>query len=280
MRFDRLNHLVRMPVVVGDAPFRFLFDTGIGVNVVSPGLAEELGLAQVGESFAGRRMSGQRVDVPLVYLPPLRVDGQVLRDQVAGVVDLDDHEGPTPRFSGILGLTAFATTPVTVDAAAETITLGDPGPVAQWVPLDIRTDGPSTDPFAEPALPGGRTIAVELDCGSDCLILDAGWLDRGEVEVSGSLETSAGTDETGHDWVRRRGRLQGAVHFAAAPETLQADPPVIFQDIIHDGLIGSDHLDRFRYTVDVTGARLGLSPHTAGRGDDAQPEDGILRAWE
>jgi hypothetical protein len=233
------------------------------VNVVSPALAESLGLADVGESFTGRRMSGQSVEVPLVHLPPLHLDGQVLLDQVAGVVDLDDHEGPTPRFSGILGLTAFATTPVTVDAASLTITFGDPGPVTHWAPLDIRTDGPSTDPFVELTLPSGRNITVELDAGSDCLILDAALLDRGEVEVSGDLETRAGQDETGHEWVRRRGQLKGSVHFSAAPETFQADPPVIFQDIIHDGLIGGEYLDRFRYTVDVAGARLGLSPLTA-----------------
>jgi hypothetical protein len=258
MRFDRLNHLTRFAVVIGDADRRFLFDSGIGVNIVSPELAETLGLAQVGETFGGQRMSGQWVEAPLVYLPPLLVDGQVIVDQVAGVVDLD-QEGSTPRFSGILGLTAFATTPVTVDAGTSTIMLGDPGLVAHWVPLDIRTEGPSTDSYAELALPSGRAITVEVDTGSGCLILDASWLERGDAQVSGSIETTTGKDETGYEWVRRRARLKGEVHFSAAPETLQADPMVIFQEIVHDGLIGTDYLDRFRYTVDVKNARLGLS---------------------
>lgn len=78
MRFDRLGHLIRMPVKLGGVDCRFLFDTGIGVNVVSPELAERMQLREVGQSFVGRRMSGQQVEAPLVHLPPVHVDGQVL----------------------------------------------------------------------------------------------------------------------------------------------------------------------------------------------------------
>ena len=33
--FDRVQHLVRVPVTVGGDEYRFLVDTGIGITVVS-----------------------------------------------------------------------------------------------------------------------------------------------------------------------------------------------------------------------------------------------------
>lgn len=53
--------------------------------------------------------------------------------------------------------------------------------------------------------------------------------------------------------------LVRVVHLAAAPETAQVSPRVQFQGIIHDGLVGSSYLERFRMTFDVTGSRLVLA---------------------
>ncbi len=259
MQFDRVGHFTRIPVTLSGSLCLFLFDTGIGVNVVSPSLADRLNLAHVGETFAGQRMSGQRIEAELVHLPPLIVDDRVLTDQVAAVVDLgpEDEEG---GFSGALGLTAFNDHPVTVDPDSSTLTLGEPGQATFRVPLNIRRRGPSTDPFAELALPVGRTISVEVDTGPGCLILDAGLLSRGEVTTLGDLEASEGVDETGYEWVRLRGRLDGGIHFAGAPQSRQENPRVLFQDIIYDGLIGTEFLDRFRYTFDVGREQLLLTP--------------------
>jgi hypothetical protein len=52
------------------------------------------------------------------------------------------------------------------------------------------------------------------------------------------------------------------VHLADAPQTAQDAPRVIFQDIIYDGLVGIDYLERFRLTVDFAGERLILAPLT------------------
>lgn len=259
MKLDRVGHFTRIPVTVGKNPCRFLFDTGIGVNIVSPRLAERLGLASVGGTFAGQRMSGQWVEAQLVYLPPVTVGDRVLLDQVAGVVDLGPEEGDG-GFSGILGLSAFDGVPVTVDPGSSTLALGDPGPADIRVPLEVRRHGPSTDAYAELVLPGGQTICAEVDTGSGCLILDVAYLDRGDVSTLGQLETAEGVDETGFAWVRRIGRLKGDIQLAAVWQSRQADPRVLFQDIIHDGLIGAEYLDRFRYTVDVRGQQLLLMP--------------------
>lgn len=256
-----MGHFTRIVVGMGGIPHRFLLDTGIGVNVVSTATAEHLGLKPVGQSFAGRRMSGQKVEAELVHLPPVSVADRVLTHQVAVVADLDESGG-SPAFSGILGLTGFAEIPITVDPGRRTIEFGEIGGAEFCVPLEIQRDGPSTTPFAHLTLPSGDVVDVEVDTGSGCLILDLSLLRRGAVSPAGELQVTTGVDETGYHWQRRTGVLQGSVAFAAAPASRQHGPRVLFQEIIHEGLIGADYLDRFRYTVDVKRAQLLLTPVT------------------
>lgn len=246
-------------MTLGEECFRFLFDSGIGVNVVAPTVAERLDLPPVGETFKGQRMSGQWVEAPLVYLPSVTVDGEVLRDQMAAVMNLGGESGDD-GFSGILGLSPFDGIPVTVDPGSSTLTLNDHRSATYRVPLDIKRSGPSTDPFAELVLTDGSTIHVEVDTGSESLILDSRFLAGGQVEIEGAPEVREGIDQTGNPWRRQLGRLKGGVHLQAAPDSRQDQPAVIFQDIIHDGLVGTDYLNRFRYTIDVKREALSLTP--------------------
>jgi len=259
MRFDRVEHLTRIRATLGEMPVQLLVDTGIGVNVVSPEVAETLALPGTGETFAGRRMSGQLIEAPLVRLPPVCVDGRFIADQVAAVLELGSPDGEH-GFSGILGLTTFRDHPLTVDPQARTLVLGSPPGAAYQVDLDVRRDGHATDSFVDLVLPSGVVAHVELDTGSASLILDTRYLERGEVALDGDVETIEETDETGHPRRRLVARLAGGIHLVGAPETALASPALIAQDIIHDGLVGTDFLDRFRWTIDVGRAELRLTP--------------------
>ena len=97
-----------------------------------------------------------------------------------------------------------------------------------------------------------------VDTGSECLILDSRFMAECGLEVGTGVTARDGVDETGH--VRYDATLAGAVHLKAAPETAQDAPKVIFQEIIHDGLVGSEFLYRYRVSVDLAGARLVLAP--------------------
>jgi hypothetical protein len=57
--------VLRVPVRVCDTETRFVFDTGIGINLISEGLAAKVGCCPDGSTFTGRRMSGQAVTTPL-----------------------------------------------------------------------------------------------------------------------------------------------------------------------------------------------------------------------
>ena len=180
VRFDRVLHLPRLPVMVAAeaAECRFLLDSGIGVTVVSSSFAARSDVVATAETFAGRRMSGQIVELPLVVLPPVRLGDLVVEDHVAGVLDLGSTQGLT-GFDGILSLGFFGAHAYTVDPVGMTLTVGRAGvdPVAGTVvPLEVHRDGPSHSVFAQLVLPSGRTVSVEVDTGSQTLILDERFL--------------------------------------------------------------------------------------------------------
>jgi hypothetical protein len=250
-----LEHLVKVPVLLAGAEHQFLVDTGIGVTVVGSAIAARSDVQRLGESFAGRRMSGQLVEAPLVRLPRLAVGDYVVDGHVAVCADLGD------AFDGILGPSCFGDRVVSTDVSAGTFTIHDSGATVPGVevPLEIHRNGPSHDPFAELVLPSGRKVLVEVDTGSDRLILDARLMvECGVATDDPAVTARTGVDETGHSYVRYDTTLGGAVHLAAAPETVQEAPRVMFQEIIHDGLVGTDFLYRYRFSFDLAGARMVL----------------------
>jgi Aspartyl protease len=207
---------------VGGESRRFVVDTGIGVTVVSSDVGARSDVTALGQKYAGRRMSGQVVEAPLVQLPEVVVGGHRAEQRVAGVFDLGTE------FDGILSPAFFEPYALTIDPVCRTLTIGDPPADGVTVPLDVRRDGPSVAPFVSLVLPTGRTITVEVDTGSETLILDPRFMaDCGLSPDDPALETETGTDETGYDWVRldpaaRDGQGLGASGGRAADGTRRA----------------------------------------------------------
>ena len=175
--FERIAHLVTVPVVLNGVEARFVVDSGIGLTIVRDTLS---GCVSTGESFTGTRMSGQSVTVPLGVAPSLVLAGQEHRD----------------------------------------------------VPVGL------------------------LDMGSDVLILDERFAELG----AGEARRVDGTDETGNAYTRTFATLPGRIHPAGAPELSQADPDVMFQSIVYDGLVGDAFLRGFpAVTFDVAAGSLVLA---------------------
>jgi predicted aspartyl protease len=265
MTFDRLDGIVRVPVRMADDTYPFLVDSGIGITVVSSALAGRSDVSPTGESFSGRRMSGQVIETSLVRLPALQLGDLRVEDHIAGVADLGDD------FAGILGPGFFEGYATTVNPDRMTFTIELASKAADdgvTVPLEVERDGPSLAPFARLVLPNGRTVRVEVDTGSQSLILATRHLmDCGLSTDHPAVETSTGTDATGHEWTRRIATIAGSVHLEGAPQTAQATPRVIFQDIIYDGLVGTDYLHRYQVTYDIAGGRMILhTPRSLAEG--------------
>ena len=262
MPFDYVAHVLAIPVSVSGIDTKFIFDTGIGINLIAEDLAARANCRQDGSTFTGRRMSGQAVTVPVGSLPSLQLGPALMRDVPAGIFDMHAMAG-LADVEGFLSLTCFRTTPVTIDYSAGLLILEDEDSLGRRsaagtsVPAEVHTDGPSTDLMLSLDLPGGRPISVEVDTGSDVLILDERFAADVAVDLAGSgVRQVAATDETGHEFLRYFTDLRGDITVSGAPSVAVTDPPVMFQKIIHDGLVGDRFLRNFTTTYDLARSRL------------------------
>ena len=244
-----------------------VLDTGIGPTILSAALCERLGCEPTGDVFHGRRMSGQEVAVSLVRVDSLRLGSLERRDWEVGVLDLEEFPPELAETGGFLSLAFFGEQPFTVDYPDGDVVLESAETLAerladgQAVEASVERDGPSVDVFLPLTIPGGRSISVEVDMGSDALILD----ERFAVEVGVDLESeevrrAEGTDETGGTFTRYFTTLPGSIHPTGAPAVVQERPEVMFQRIVHDGLVGDSFLRRQPVTYDVANARIVFGP--------------------
>lgn len=261
--FDRLQHLITVPVAVNGTESRFVLDSGIGLTLLRRELAEAIGVRSTGASFTGRRMSGQSVTIPLGEVPTMTLAGSTFEHVEVGILDMSSFAAELAGIGGFLSLAFFADRPLTVDygrgvAIVETReTLA--ARYAEGVPVSVNTqrDGPSVTMFMPLTIPGGRSISVEIDMGSDELILDERFAEETGASLDGDeARRVEATDETGYAYTRWFTRLAGRIHPTTAPHLTQDDPDVMFQRIIHDGLVGDAFLRRHVVTFDVAGAAI------------------------
>jgi Aspartyl protease len=263
------GHLLRVPVVVNGHATTFVLDTGIGITLVDDDLIEAWGITVDG-SYTGQRMSGQEVEVPLATVPWLSVAGVRTDDVRVGVWDMAGFVPHTPEFEGVegfLSLNAFAGLAFTLDYGRGALIVEDEASLAARaalgaeVPLAVKRDDPCLTIFFDLAVPGGPPAHVELDLGGGRLTLHARYMQRLGVEPDGDdVKRVEQRDETGHDYTRHFTRFAGPVAPAAAPGYEQRDVPVMFQEIIYDGLVGDDFLKQFTVTFDLPRERLILGP--------------------
>jgi hypothetical protein len=263
--FHYLQHLVTVPVSVNGIESRFVLDSGIGLTLLRSELSESAGLRPTGASFTGRRMSGQSVTIPLGEIPAMTFAGSMCEQVEVGVLDMSFFPADLAGIGGFLSLAFFADCPLSVDYRRGVVIVETRETLAARyadgvpVSVDVQHDGPSVTMFMPLTIPGGRSISVEVDMGSDQLILD----ERLAEETGASLDDDGGrrvegTDETGHAYTRRFTRLVGRIYPTTAPHLAQDDPVVMFQRIIHDGLVGDAFLRQHVVTFDVAGAAIVL----------------------
>jgi hypothetical protein len=260
--FDYLAHVVTVPVTVGDVEAQFIFDTGIGPNLVSEALAARVGCTPDGSVFTGRRMSGQPLTIPLASLRSLQLGTSRAENVPVGIFDMSAMAG-LEGIDGFLSLSYFRTTPVTIDYPARLLILEDGTSLARRVAdglqagVRVACDGCSTEVHVGMVLPGGRSISAEVDTGSDVLILNQALAGAAGIDLqAGGVRVVRGTDETGHEFVRYFTELSGDVSVTGAPAVRSSDAEVMIQEIIHDGLVGDRFLRNFVITFDLENSRM------------------------
>jgi hypothetical protein len=259
---EYLAHLLTVPVTVSGIETRFIFDTGIGPNLISESLAAKAGCVADGSTFTGRRMSGQAVQISLGSVASLDVGSYRCSDLRVGIFDMHAMAG-LGGVEGFLSLSCFRGTPVTVDYTAGLVVIEDEASLARraavGIPVAVRVelDGCSTQVMLGIDLPDGRPVMVEVDTGSDCLILNEELAGHAGVDMHGDRTRKVeGEDETGNAVVRYFSTVNGDISVTEAPLIRVAGPEVMLQKIVYDGLVGNAFLSRFTTTYDLANSRM------------------------
>jgi hypothetical protein len=207
-------------------------------------------------------MSGHEVTFPLGSLESLALGACRRQDVPVGIFDLGALAGLN-GIGGFLSLSYFRSAPVTVDYSNSVIVVEDTETLARRatagtsVNVRLEHDGCSTCAFLPLELPDGRSASAEVDTGSDNLILDVAFAAGLGIDLGGeNTRRVDGHDETGNAFARYFASLIGDISVAGAPAFRQADPEAMFQNIIHDGLVGDAFLRNFVITYDLPNARM------------------------
>lgn len=265
------SHFLKVPVRVQDSiETYFIFDTGIGVTLISKKIADKLG-CKVDGSYTGKRMSGQKVTVPLTNLELLTVSNKDQRNPRVGVWKMEGFRPEDPAFAdveGYLSLNFFRERAFTMDysygdARQGRLIFETPESLKKRlkggsvVPVELHDEGPDLTIFLKLSLPGGEPVRVELDLGGDILALNKTLMKRVGVEAdSEDIRKVESKDETGHKYVRYFTEMKGPIFPVGANQCQQDPVPVMFQEIIYDGLVGNDFMRQFTVTYDLKNERL------------------------
>jgi len=124
------------------------------------------------------------------------------------------------------------------------------GSVAKTVTVDDDR-GVAITLFAPLKLADGTVAKVEVDTGSDSLILH-----RRFLPPTGEFKVVRAKDETNHAFERFFGKLEAPTWLGGLPALERKGQRVMFQEIIYDGLIGHDFLRNYTVTFDMPHSRM------------------------
>ncbi len=267
--FEYLDgHFLVVKVRVNDTlDTKFILDTGMGVNLVSEKMCQQLGCIPQGE-HSGKRMSGQEVKFSLSQLASLALGSHRAAQVPVGLFDFEGRNfGVDPSITGFLSLTYFRHLPFTIDYASRTLIIEDEASLQQRLaagratPVRLDEDGPSLDLFMPIQIGEGPTVSVEVDTGSPALTLDERFLAPLGIDPKGShVRPATGHDETGFTYTRYFPDAPVPVRVMSAPPAERFPVKAMFQKIIYDGLLGDAYLKHFIVTYDLPHARMIFAP--------------------
>ncbi len=240
-----------------------MIDTGMGVTLLTPEACARAGCVREG-TWSGQRMSGQSVTLEIARVRSLTVAGHRVENARVAVFESDDVIHRDLGVEGIAGLDVFRDQPVTFDHRAKRVVLESAGTLAAReasgtaVRVRVKHDGPATEVYLPLEIAPGAVAEMEVDSGSLHMILDDRYMASLGIDPgSPTIERKEGKDETGQPYTRRYAKLPHAVHVAAASSVgVPKDATVMFQKIIHDGLLGQQFLREHVVTFDIQGARM------------------------
>ncbi len=210
------------------------------------GSVDEVGASPVVLTLSPFRMSGERVMFRLCGPVQLGL-GEITHGlPCLGVFDLNALlPSELPRLDGLLALDALAETPFTLELGANRLTLETPeslrtrvaGAAAVQIRAATGVDGGSVVVFMNARVPSGQSLWLELDSGNLAKVLLASHV---------RVDSSAGADEAG-EVTLTLGKITTA--------------PLAYErrELIVDGALNAEFLERYAVTVDLAQRRAWLA---------------------
>jgi hypothetical protein len=240
--------LLTVKASVGGHDGTFLFDTGEGVSLISPDLAQKTACKPWGQ-LTGFRLTGERIDSPHCDNMTFEMAGQSFAAPTAGVFDLMKFFPPnSTRLDGSIGLDLFAGRTITYSYSARSITVESPGSFAARIvhateiPIRIVRDAQGTALTVDVGVPTtDGTAWMELDSGGGSALIIAN-----HIAPLLKLDTASKAPQTASL------TIGGKVPVTAAARTQS--------HMIMDGNINVPFLEKWDVTLDLAAGRAWVAP--------------------
>jgi predicted aspartyl protease len=158
-----------MVTVNGHGPYRFIIDTGTGADVlVTPSLAEQLGLPTVGHATLGDPSGQGGKRVPILLMDSVELAG-VRFENVRAVESAFFAESGTCQ--GLLGFTLFRDFLLTLDFPNRKVILADGSLTPDGGKNVLPFRMPQGVPIASLKVDGLQPVEAQLDSGGGGLVL-------------------------------------------------------------------------------------------------------------
>ncbi|MGA8576922.1 MAG: aspartyl protease family protein [Candidatus Cybelea sp.] len=268
---DLAGILVVSATVDGEGPYHFVLDTGAGITVVTPELAEAVGLTAA-RSDVARGTSDQAIVARLTTLKSLAVGTAMQANVAAAIVPLPldlTYQGAYGTIDGIVGATFLRDYVVSLDIAGSRATFA---PTAAQTPPEKGDALPVT--FTANHIPiigaivEGTPGRFAIDSGNnDDLLLAQSFTSAHGVGSGYRAPIHAEYVGVGGSASSTRLRVASIsvgpfILHGIPAEISQAKSGVLQRDGL-DGNLGYDVLRQFVVTVDYGNARLYLQPSAA-----------------
>ena len=249
--------MVKIPATFGGIEVQALLDTGGGVDIVASSVLKKMP-AQPAGVFAGFRMSGERVDLPLYTIPSVRIGPVEKKNVTVGVLDVLDKVG----IPAMIGMPTLREQPFTIDFVHKQLVFETMQSVSQRrtqgdvVVLQVDDDrGIMLDLFAEFSF--GKTAGLcEIDTGNPGNAVNSRFMGAlGIDKDSKSVEKYTGKTITGAERTRYKTTIP-VLSFKSSPNSWKEDARVAFSDIIYDCVIGIDYYRDKVLTFDIAHREL------------------------
>lgn len=261
------THVMIEVRINGKGPFLFYLDSG-GHDIISPRLAQELGLVVKG---AGRSGGAGEKTVPTGYAEVASIDagGAVLRKQTVLVLETSPPEVVGELIGGVLGVEFFERFVTSIDYQHDIVTFVAP---ERFSPAERRAAGtPVSFKFYDhmPQVTGtfdALAARFNIDTGSGQFVtMTRPFAERTNLRSrypgAATIVDGFGTGGATHSTIVRAKEVTlGRASVAHIPTSLSTASHGAFSDPAYDGNVGNGILSQFRVTFDYPNRTMFLAP--------------------